>query len=67
MLHSEAITITKLLTTPVHNRRAICLKQQSPAQRQAEYQHYRLNTSEKDQVSLELWLKHGYKIILNHL
>jgi hypothetical protein len=26
-----------------------------------------LNTSEKDQVSLELWTVHGYKIILNYL
>ncbi len=45
---------TKLLTTPVHNRRAICIKKQSPAQRQAESQYYRLNTSERIK-SLELW------------
>ena len=60
MLHSEAIIITKLLTTPVHNRRAICIKKHSPAQRQAESQHYRLNTSERI-LSLELWsLTQGY-------
>ncbi len=60
MLHSEAIIITKLLTTPVHNRRAICLKTIKPAQRLAENQHNRLNTSERI-LSLELWsLTQGY-------
>ncbi len=51
---------TKLSTTPVHNRRAICSKNIKPAQRLAENQHNRLNTSERI-LSLELWsLTQGY-------